>query len=483
MSLTLRARAPAILARVPSSVLQAAATTAGFLVLLVGVLAMHGFLPGLSQPMVQTIVDAGDIQCLHNAGWHALTARCDTVGLPNGLRFVLGMPETMVGWAISWLPGVDAWDAHQILNAALDALALTGGYLLLRRWTVPRPIALVAPAVYLVTPSLLGINGFGYTFNGYTFLPLYVYLFLCGIDRYADGQRRWIGAGYLTGLTFLMVFTDGYSYATGLVLVGCVLIWWLLRDDASRRAKALALATFITANILAVAAYSAYLDSSSRPIVGIGAFRLLGLDPVTLFVPQRGLIWPRYMAYHPGRWQLWGDGSNFMYNYMGYVMLAIVAGLLISRRLRRQPTSEQRELVPLLVASVIALILSFGPALEFNSHSVPVTPSYNVPVSKTVIGLPTAFLYRHVPPFNDMRATFRWSIGFRFILVFAAAYALALLWKSGRRGIAALLLLVACIEVLPAPGGILTAHQAAAKRVASVRADVVREFDDLTDAG
>jgi hypothetical protein len=483
MSLTLRERAPAALARVSSSLWGVAATAVGYVVVLFGVLAMHGFLPGLSQPMVQTIGDSSAIQCLHDAGWGALRARCDAVGLPFGMTYLLGMPETMLGWLISWLPGVDAWAAHQITSALLDAVALGGGYLLLRRWSVPRVIALVAPAVYQVSPSLLGINGFSFTFTGYTFLPLYLYLFLCGIDRFAPGRRRWPGVAYLGGLAFLMVFTDGYSYATGLLLIGCVLIWWLIRDGTSRTAKIAAVATFAAANLLAVGAYSAYINAPPDPHARIGQFRYFGLDLVTLFIPQPRLIWPRHIGYHPPVLSLYGDGGNYLFNYMGFVMLGIVAWFVLSRRLRRQPASQQRELFPLLVAAMIALVLSFGPGLKIKNEVDPAIPVGDVPASQTRFGLPTAFLYRHVAPFDVMRATFRWSIGFRFVLIFAAAYALSLIWKSGHRGIAAALLLVSSVEVLPAPGTLVNTGRAYAREVALVRSQALGEFDRLTTPG
>jgi hypothetical protein len=405
------------------------------------------------------------------------------VGLPFGMTYLLGMPETMLGWLISWLPGVDAWAAHQILAALLDAVALGGGYLLLRRWSVPRVIALVAPAVYLVSPSLLGINGFSFTFTGYTFLPLYLYLFLCGIDRFAPGRRRWPGVAYLGGLAFLMVFTDGYSYATGLLLIGCVLIWWLIRDGTSRTAKIAAVATFAAANLLAVGAYSAYINASSSPVIGIGGYRFLGLDPVTLLIPQSRLIWLSYVGYHPPKLNLWGDGSNTHYNYMGFVMLGIVGWLVLSRRLRRQPDSQRHELFPLLVAGLLALILSLGPALKLNSHPSPISPVWNLPRSKTVTELPTTLLYRFIPPFDSMRATFRWSIGFRFVLIFAAAYALSLIWKSGRRGVATVLLVLATVELLPSVGIQLKALRTYAKHVALARSQALGEFDRLTTPG
>ena len=488
MSVALATRMRARAAAVPKPNQLTVATLVGYVVLLVGVVMMHGFFWGESQPMVQNVLDSGAIRCLHDAGWSALSAKCDAVGQPIGLTFLTGMPETMLGWAISWIPGVDPWTAHQLLNVVLDAAALAGGYLLLRRWDVIRPIALLAPAVYLVSPSLIGVNGFQYTFTGYAFLPLYVYLFLCGIDRFADGQRHWIGVGYLTAVTFLMVFTDGYSYATGLLLVGCVLIWWLLRDrQTSRNRKAFAVAAFAVANAVAVGLYSVYINAPPEPHASLGQFRYFGLDLATLFIPQPRLFWPSHLGYHPPTLHLYGDGGNYLFNYMGFVIMGLATGLavwlLLSLRKRDRPVAHRSEIGPLLVAACVALFLSFGPGLKIYNQVNPAIPVGDVPASETRFGLPTSVLYAHVRPFSDMRATFRWSIATRFLLVFGAAFAGNLIWRSGRRAIAAALLVLAAIEVAPAPRLQYNINRRQADQISTVRTLVLNEFDRLTNKG
>jgi hypothetical protein len=483
VALTTRIPVHAARSRLPKPSAVTVATVAGFAVLLVGVLVAHTFFWGESQPL-QTILDVGAIQCLHEQGWGALTAHCEAVGQPVGLTFLTGMPETMLGWAISWLPGVDAWTAHQILNVLLDAAAMAGGYLLLRRWDVVRGIALIAPAVYLVSPSVLGINGFQYTFTGFTFLPLYLYLFLSGIDRFEDEGRQWVGVAYLTGVTFLMVFTDGYSYATGLLLTGCVLIWWVVRNEhTSRNRKIFAVTTFAVANLVAVAAYTSYVNAPTERNVGLGAFRFLGLDPITLVIPPTGLWWPSHIGYHPPALHLWGDGSNTTHNYLGIVMLGLVAWLLLSRRLRTRPDRQRIEIGAFFVGACIALFLSLGPALKFDSKMVPITPPSNVPVSKTVVGLPTAFLYEHLPPFTAMRATYRWSFGTRFFVVFGSAYAASLVWRSGRRGVAVGLVALASLELLPPPNSTVHVARSGAAAVSAMRQTVMAEFDRLSTKG
>ena len=90
-----------------------------------------------------------------------------------------------------------------------------------------------------------------------------------------------------------------------------MLIWWLFgavlpsTPDSPRR-------TFAAANLCALAAYSVYTNAPATPDVGIGAYRYLGLDPVTLFIPEATLWWPSHIGYQPPVLypRLWGDGSN-----------------------------------------------------------------------------------------------------------------------------------------------------------------------------
>jgi hypothetical protein len=448
----------------------------GFAITLSLVLAIHGFWWGESEPIVQTIVDAGSIQCLHNQGLHILTATCHSIGQPLGFTFLLGMPEVIFGTALSWVPGIDAWTAHQLLNVLLDTAALTGGYLLLRRWNVIRPFALIAAATYLITPSLLGLNGYGYTFTGYTFLPLYYLLFLHSLDAFT-ANRPVKAAAILTGTIWLMIFTDGYSYATGLMIITLSGLWWAWRSPtATTRAKLLAATTYALANATGYLAYTAYINASAKPAVGLGAFRLLGLDPITLFIPQKGLYWPRLVGYVPPTLHLWGNTSNISYNYLGYTMLGLVIWMFAARALRGEGRENRREIVGLAVGGLACLLLSLGPALKLNSHPIPVTPDYNVPTSATVLGLPTTFLYAHVPPFSSMRATFRWSIGLRFFVVFAAAVALSLLWRRGRRILATALLVLAVLEVAPVPLDLIHAGERTGTALKTIRTTAVAEF-------
>jgi hypothetical protein len=462
-----------------------AALLAGFAVALVIVLRVQGYWWGESQPMVQTIVDAGSIQCLHNQGLHILSATCHSVGQPLGFTFLLGMPEVIFGTALSWVPGIDAWTAHQFLNVLLDTAALTGGYLLLRRWNVIRPFALIAAATYLITPSLLGLNGFGYTFTGYTFLPLYYLLFLHSLDAFT-ANRPLKAAAILTPTIWLMVFTDGYSYATALMVFTLSGLWWAWRSPtATTRAKLLAAATYALANATGYLAYTAYITSPSSPSQGLNQFRFYAADAATLFIPIRRLTWPAWVGYTPpALTNLYGDGGNNLFNYMGLVMLGILAWFVLTRQMRKRPLAERIEIVPVFLASLVALYLSFGPGLKFYSTVAPHVAPGVVPASGIRMTLPlTGFLDLHVPPFRDMRSDWRWTILFRLVLVFGCAYILSLLWRRGKRAVAAVLMVLAVLDVTPDVR--LQTHVARdnAASISNMRKQLLPEFEAMTHHG
>jgi hypothetical protein len=164
-------------------------------------------------------------------------------------------------------------------------------------------------------------------------------------------------------------------------------------------------------------------------------------------------------------------------------MMALLIWLFVSRRMRSQAMAQRYELIALTIAALLALFLSFGPGLKFLTEVNPSVPAGDVPASEMLFTLPTSILYAHVHPFKDMRADFRWSVGFRFVLVFAAAYAINLIWKSDKRAIAVGLLLLASVEVLPAPRLQMRINQGQSKQISQVRTEVLDEFDRLTTPG
>ncbi len=467
----------------------AALTTGAGLAVWALLLNLHGFWPGRSQPTLMTLHGAGVIQCLHDQGISSLWNNCHALGAPEGLPLLTGLPQIYLGWVIGALPGVDSWAAHQISNALVTGLGLLAGYLLLRRWSAPRWIALLTSALYLASPSVLAMNGFAYTFSGFVLLPAYLLATLVVVDLVV--ARRLVLAGALAlVLTFVMVFTDGYSMFAGVLMAGAVVLARCWDRALSWRTRGLVVAVPGVALVLAVLAFLAYTPDNVTEIpVGIGAFRYLGLDLATLVLPQDTLWWADAAGFERLTGVLWGDGSNVVANYVGLSTLVLA---VVSLALGRQRSGERRVVVALTLAGLVALVLALGPALKVYSLTESVLPAWDVPESGTLGDLPTAWVYENVPGFEAMRATYRWFLLTRFVLVLLAGLGLTAVWRHRPRGgrrvrlwrgvaVAAAVLLVA--ETAPNVPNALASTTRWGQNLAETKAGVISDAGSLVRPG
>lgn len=451
------------------------------LVGLVFVLSLHGYLPGLSQPALQTFLAVGDIQCLRLLSAEALRSYCDTVGQPVGRPLLTGLPQLYLAWALSYLPVLDPWRAHQVVNVLTDVVAFAGAYGLARRWRSPRGLAVLAPVAYLSSVSILGLNGFTFTFAGFCLLPAYLLLFLTMLD--AVEARRALRAGaVMMLLPAFALFTDGYSFMALALASGVLGTAWCLRRPGLLPAAAAAggwAAGLVSAYLL----YGAYVPPGAEDLqVGIGAFRYLGLDVVTLVVPQDNLWWAAASGAAVDLHQLWGDGSNTSANYVGLVFVVLVGWLLL-RAVCALPPRVTSEVRAMAVLAVVALVLSLGPALKVYDVAVPLSPAWDVPEDMLTMPLPTEWVYEHVPGLDKMRATFRWFVVTRLAVVFLGVTALGVLWRTGRRGLATVLLVAALVETAAHLPAEWAARERAAAHVAAVRSQVLPEAQRLLEPG
>ena len=436
------------------------------------VLATHGFLPGMSQAPLTAFMGVGTIQCLHDQGISSLRTWCMSVGVPVGEPRLKGQPEILLGWLIGELPGVDSWAAHQIEQGAFTVLALAGGYALLRRWHVERWLALGATVVYLVSPNLVTLNGYSYTFLGYLLLPAAAYAALRVLDLMATG--RWVPAGLAAlGLSLFLAFTDGYVFMSAALVVGVLLLeWsWRRRRDPGLRALVPACAIWLGSLAASAFAYAAYVPGTSYETASpLDHFGLLGNDVATLGVPSR-LFWlPRGAGIDPPVPEVWGYGAQPQVAYLGWVAVAVAIGYLVVGFRRRRLRGE---VVAVVLSGVIALFLSLGPTLKVTQTE----PG----IANSLLTLPTAWLYEHVPGFSDMRATNRWFVVTRFSLLAVAAVGLSLAWRSwahgrpGRRTLVAVVAVAVAAEVLPYPVAVVHQREASIAKVHEVRDGILAD--------
>jgi hypothetical protein len=450
----------------------------------IAVLLAHGFLPGMLNNASAGYLWEGGIQCLHDLGLDALSSHCHAYGEPLGYPFLTGGPVMVLGAVLMYLPGVESSEAYTLAGAGFDALALAGGYGLMRMLGAGRVIALVTSLVYLVAPTVIGMQGFGGTFTGYTLLPTYAFVDLVVIRTVGRGIVRPIAlalvcyAGVKTGALFL----DGYSYvASNLV---SALLWgaWATHSEARNRGTAIGLAGFAIANVVALAAYAYYVPGTYAQ-ESLSVFRSMGLDAVTLVAPTESVWWSANFGLASDHSALWGDGTNSAYNYAGFASILLAISYVAGR-------PRERSAIAIGVAGLVALVLALGPSLKVDEVRPVETATqdyedYLMPEG-VAADLPWGGLYTAVPGVNRMRATYRWFGVARLALIVLAGLAVARLLAGGsRRGTVLVVVLgsLAVIELAPNLPLLTSRYSDNRDAVADVRATVGADLRQATRPG
>ena len=414
------------------------------------VLFVHGFLPGLVSDAPTTYLSEASVQCLHDLGASALWSWCHDYGEPLGYPLLTGGPVLGLGALAMYLPGVGASGANMLAAATFDAVALAGGYGLMRRLGAGRIVALGAGAAFLLTPTIIGLRPFGGTFFGFALLPAYAYADLIVLAAIGRGGKQTVALA-VTGYSVVKtaaLFMDGYSFVASNLVSALLVLTWVLSSGVSYRRRAVGVAAFVLANILALALYMLYVPGAydASPIE---MYRSMGLDVVTLIVPTEW-VWPAAKLNYTGdHRELWGDGTNSAFNYLGVICLGLAIAYVARRP--RLPSA-----VAIATAGVVALILAVGPALKINdarpsAAGLPTYQSYLMPKGDAFADLPWAGVFTAAPGLKSMRATYRWFAVTRLALIVLAALTIdALLRRRGLWRWAALVVAaLAIVELMP----------------------------------
>jgi hypothetical protein len=439
----------------------------------IGILAMYGFLPGMSQVPLTAIFGTGAIQCLHDQGISSLWTWCMSLGLPVGAPRLTGLPEVYFGWLVSYVPGVDAWTAHQVSKAACFTVAMLGGFLLLRRWGIARWIALGAVVAYLSSVSLVVLNGYPYTLVGYAMVPAFAWATLKSLDHF-QAARVARALMMAVGLSLVMVFTEGYAFFGFVLVAGCLTLGWgvaRVRAGCWREAL-LGVGSWLAAMAGSAVLYAVWVPGDAYSTdVPLEYFGLLGVDLATLIAPSSRFLFPGALGIEPPRIEVWGDAVSA--NFLGYLTVVLgVVFLALVWRGRRQ-ADHHAELLAIGVAGVVALILSLGPTLRAGQ--------VDAGLDASLLTLPTAWLYESVPGLSDMRATHRWLIISRLAVIFMAAAGLNLVWERRRNGswrsVAAVAVVgvFALLETAPSIRGVIGEREGSVDLVAHLRDGIVAE--------
>ena len=426
-----------------------------------------------------TYFGEGATRCMHDLGLEALTSWCHAYAEPAGFPLLTGGPVVMLGALLMYVPGVDSLGAYVAAQLAFSAVGLGGGYVLLRRLGAGPWVALGTAIAYALSPTVVGMEGFGGTFTGYALLPAYAAMDLVVMDaigRLRGGRLAALVVAYAVVRTGAL-FMDGYSFLASGLVSACLWIVWVARPGTAGRARAEGIAAAVGANLLALVVYSLYVpvDYLTSPIE---IFRAMGLDLVTLVEPSPFIWFASKLGIAKDHTVLWGDSSNSMYNYLGFGSLILAAWYLARGRHRARPAA-------LAVAGAIALVLSFGPAFKVNTVRPAGASVYAMPAGQAP-ELPWDGLLTGVPGLESMRATYRWFGVTRLALIVLAGLAVAELARrpTRRRQLVALAVGgVAFVELLPTIPVFVRIYRANYQDRTAVAAQVEGELERTTRPG
>ena len=270
-----------------------------------------------------------------------------------------------------YLPGVDSLGALIAAQLVFVGLGMAGAYGIMRRLGAGPWVALGTATAWGLSPTIVGLQGFGGTFVGYALLPAYAWLDLVVMDAVA-ARRRLVPllAGYVFVRTGAL-FMDGYSFiASGLVGTALWVAWLVPRG----RPRLLGLAVLIGSNLVAAVLYRLYVPVDYE-VSAPGVFRSMSLDLVTLLLPSNDIWFASKLGLQADHGRLWGDTTNSLFNYLGFVGLALAAWYLVRHWRSGVP-------VALAVAGVLALVLALGPEVKFDLARPPGGDPYNMPADR-----------------------------------------------------------------------------------------------------
>ena len=439
---------------------------------------LHGMTPWSVGSLDAYYMAVGEVQCgTLSLSW-LLRDTCVEVGGTAGAPFGNGLPMDLAAAVIARVTGVPVEWALFSTFVLMTATALVGAWALLRSLGVRHWVAAAGAFAYLLSPTLLGMHGFGTTFWGLALVPAALWATTRFFDlTWSRWSRAWLVAPW-AALSYVLLFLDGYAYVMTQFSAGVLLLCRL----ASRSKWNWLLRTFVMFGAAQAVAYLAYrLTASSGGEFAkssIDLFRSMGADVSTLVAPTAQIWWASATGTARDVSLLWGDGTNSRYNYLGLVAVVLAAlGLYAAAR-------RERRLLPWITVGVVAVLFALGPSLKIDAIRGPLVPpitykSYLMPAAAATLTLPSQWLYQHIPGLDMMRATYRWMAIVRLVVVIFAAFGVEAALRRGRRwGVAvSLVAVLAVIELLPNIPDVLRSDAAHAAEVREVNSTVVQPLD------
>lgn len=450
-----------------------------------GLLAIHGQSLGFVSSVATRYVEIGKVDCVAGTPSTFVNGVCPAVAYPDGAALGNGLPLALMEGAINRLPGVSGNLAIDIVNVMLMLLAVVGGIAFFRYWNFGRWLSLTLAIAYLASLGVAGMTGFGSTFWLIAALPAVMWVYLRSLSTLdtARWRRSLATVAGLGMFTAVIMFVDGYGTLFALTAVGIEACCRLVPKH-TRRVAWVHLGGLGLVSVIGFVLFSLYPSSQSGwARSDLALFRSMGADLVTYVVPGPGSWWGNLVGLH-GVKDLWGDGTNVDFNFMGYALIiTAVVGTVLAVRSRRRVAAWA-------VVGFAAFLLSLGPSLKVHEVRGPLEPpityhSYLMPPDAAVVDLPTKYAYKVVPGLTMLRATYRWHTLAHVSALVLAGYALSRWQRRGRSAAiaSAAVAVVIAVEAAPNVVSALESNREGHHAVAQFGHDVALPLDDALAPG
>ncbi|EKD88296.1 MAG: hypothetical protein ACD_34C00626G0003 [uncultured bacterium] len=363
------------------------------------------------------------------------------------------LASALPGVPFSWLFGpIAGYNIAMLITFVLAGFFM---YLWVRDLTSSKPAALLAGMLFAFSPyhiahfvtghlNLAGIQWFPLFFWGLTKL--------LGTDRKLDWKFT-----LLTGLSLgLIAFTSMYYlYMTVIFTLLFVIFYLCFLHFKPLRSK------YFWLNLVLAAIISLpFLYFSLRPFVNLSTAGVLSsrsleyasmysASPTDFFLPSTDHFLLGHFFSQGFDRSLWGEGSL----YIGFTALILAVFAII----KRKQSDLKTFVLTAAVIVVVSFILGLGINLHWNNQSVVwQIPDFLQPLlhkTETLIYLPAAWLFNHLPFFDKMRTIMRFGF---YVLLFIPVLAgigfsqiLARFTSNRRIVLTGIVFLVVLFEIYP----------------------------------
>lgn len=377
------------------------------------VLVIHGAVPYLLTPtMGQAVWSTGFSQSYANQSLWAIYAT--NFGAPEPAAIAFGLPGAWVTGLFLRL-GLPPPDAYTAMVACWMTLAMVFAYALARQWAVKPGLAIWAAVCWMSMPIAWAHAGYSMLSIGIALLPMYFFFALKLFAQWADTEDRpepnttfW--KLFYPLVCILAVFMDGYTFMFFAVGASFLAAWWWWKASAAvRKQLALkALPLHVLSLVGAYLLYGAFVGKAGYTAAPLEVFRGYGADLTFFGIPTHGMHW----LWDSLGWtelrterRFYGDRSVWITTFS---LPLILAAIWASRRV----LGVHKLTGGLLLVTVFGFYMALGPSLKLNSVKVPEdTNQINrlMPADLALAPTGSGLLSEHLPGFNNMRASYRWT--------------------------------------------------------------------------